>query len=233
MVATLEFAPADIDPFLEQVRIVRGAASDVGLDERFRWDAYRWDNTVYFVSWHESLVDLEDQNAMIAAFQGTDAFEVVMGAFEKANALQAIANDTEILMQRPDLSYMPAEPAVELGAHGGLYLVEQWPIAARRGDFEESVKNLLGMLAEMKGGYPVIVSQTVAGDGSVNFAVVFDDLSTFYGEGSLERGLADAGMAEAWATHATAHQQLIARSRSQFAMYLPGYSYRPDLAGGM
>ncbi len=229
-VSSVELAPADADMFLEQVKVVRDAAIETNLDPKYRWDVYRWDNTLYFVSWHETLANLDDPQAFMQEFQGTSAADRVMAAFNKANALHSVSSSSSISMSRPDLSYMPAASAVQPGQHGGIYVIEQWPKGDQYQAFEASVKKIMGMLGEMGGVYPVFTSMDVVGDGGVTFAIPFDNMSNFYGANSLERRLEATGKSAAWGELTRAHQKMLNRTHSQFGMYLPEHSYRPDLA---
>lgn len=230
-VGVVELAPGDAEEFAAQVKIVRDAAVAANLDARFAWDLYRWDNTFWFVSWPESLARLENPEAMFAAFAETDQAETAMAAFQRVAALEWLSDEQSISRTRPDLSYLPAQPAMAEGEQGGVYIIEQWPRMETSEAFEESVKDLMGMLTEMGAPYPVYVAQDLIGDAGVVFAVAFDDLASFYGESSLEAALAEAGMTEAWMAHAEAHQDLIRRAKSQILMYMPEHSYTP--AGGM
>lgn len=226
-VTSLDFAPADIDAFLDAVKTVRDAAVEVGLDASFAWDMYRWDNTLFFLTWHDSMVDFEDPEAFARAFQGTPAESRVMAAFQATTGLHINEGMNEVSLARPDLSYMPAEPAVERGQQGGVYVMRQWP----NGDAEaygESIKDFMGMLTEMGAPYPVFVSQNVIGRGGFMIAVPFDNLSNFYGANSLEEGLTASGMGARWGEHEREHRQLISDTESRIVMYLPDHSYRPE-----
>ena len=229
-VSAIEVAPGHVEDFAAQVRAVAEAAEAAGLGEEFRWDVYAWDNTFYFLNWAESLSVLEDQDRMMREFQGTEQMDEVMAAFEAVGDLDWRGGNTTVARGRPELSYMPANPAMAEGEHGGVYVLEQWPLPSAGPAFEESVKDIMGMLAEMGGPYPVFVSQDVIGDGNYTFAVPFDDLASFYGENSLEAGLQASGMAEAWGAHVAEHQQLLADVESWHVMYRPDLSFRPDLA---
>lgn len=229
-VSRLELAPADVDPFLEAVKTVRDAAMEASLDARFAWDVYRWDNTIYFVTWHESLVNFEDPEAFVRAFQGTAVADRVMAAFESTMDLHVREGINEVFRGRPDMSYVPASPAVAEGEHAGVLVIRQWPAGGDPAVYEESAKGFMGMLTEMGGPYPVFVSQNLIGRGGYVIAVPFDAMSSLYGENSLEEGLAASGMGARWGDHATAHQELLADVESFHVMYLPEHSYRP---GGM
>jgi len=225
-VSQIEFAPADADGFLEMVKTVRDAAVEASLDTRFAWDVYRWDNTVYFVTWHESLVDFEDPEAFVRAFQETGVADRVMAAFERSMAFQPRSGRNEVSRERPDLSYMPASPIVAAGEHGGVLVLRQWP-SGDPAAYEESIKDFMGMLTEMGAPYPVFTSQNMIGTGGFTIAVPFDDLASFYGENSLERGLEESGMTARWMEHQTAHRTLLTDAESFHVMYLPEHSYRP------
>ena len=227
-VSEIEFAPGDADTFAEQVRIVKEAAEEIGLDARFAWNTYRWDNTFWFVSSNPTLADLEDPNAMAAAFQGTAAEGRVMAAFEAAGGLNALSYDSQVLRINPELSYQPETPAFGEEGPGGVYIVEQWVRGGARADWEASTRELMGILGAINGGYPVLVAEDLIGDGGVSFVVIFDDPATFYGEGSLENALAGTGHEEHWAQVAERHAGTLARSSSQMMMRLPDLSYQPE-----
>lgn len=227
-VSRLEFAPADVEPFLEAVKTVRDAAVEANLAARFAWDVYRWDNSIYFVTWHESLVNFEDPEAFVRAFQGTAVADRAMAAFESTMDLHVREGINEVFRARPDMSYTPASPAMAEGEHAGVLVIRQWPAGGEPGAYEESAKGFTGMLTEMGGPYPVFVSQNVIGRGGYVLAVPFDAMSSLYGENSLEEGLAASGMGERWAGHQTAHRELLADTESFHVMYLPEHSYRPE-----
>ncbi len=225
-VSQLELAPADVDGFLDMVKTVRDAAVETSLDARFAWDVYRRDNRIYFVSWHQSMVDFEDPEAFVRAFQGTSVANRVMAAFERTNSMHFQDGLSEVSRARPDMSYMPASPAMMEGEQGGVYVLRQWPAGDDQA-YEESVKDFMGMLTEMGGPYPVFVSQNMIGKGGYIIAVPFDNLANFYGANSLQTGLAASGMASRWAEHEAAHQKLLSDVESFEVMYLPEHSYRP------
>lgn len=226
-VSAVELAPADAEVFAEQVRIVKEAAEEIGLDAAFAWNTYRWDNTFWFVSSNPTLADLEDPNAMAAAFQGTAAEGRVMAAFETAGGLTPLSSDTQVLRINPELSYMPEETAFGEEGPAGVYIIEQWVKGSARSDWEASTTELMGILGAIGGGYPVIVAEDLIGDGGMSFVVIFDDLATFYGEGSLENALAGTGHEEHWAEVAERHAGTLSRSSSQMMMRLPNLSYQP------
>jgi len=223
----VEFAPEDAEAFARQVAIVRDAAAEIHLDARFAWNVYRWDNTFYFVSQEETLANLEDPEAMGRAFQGTPVQDRVFGAFEKAGALQALSGSSSVWRPRPELGYVPANPAMAQGQQGGAYVIQQWPKGTSEQAFDESAKGLMAMLGEMDGPYPVIVLQNVVGDGGMEFVVLFDDLANFYGANSLEAGLRSSGMGDRWAQAEAAHRKLLSRTESRLLMYVPQLSYQP------
>jgi len=225
-VSALRFTPADAEGFLEIVKTVRDAAVEAELDPRFAWDAYRRDNIVYFVTWHESLVDFEDPEAFVRAFQGTSVEDRVMAAFERSTAFHVRQGSSEISRARPDLSYMPETPAMAEGEHGGVFVLRQWPMGDMAA-YEESIKDFMGMLTEMSGPYPVLLSQNLIGRGGYVIAVPFDDLGSFYGPSSLTAGLEASGMTARWREHEAAHRQLVSDVESFHVMYLPEHSYRP------
>lgn len=226
-VSRIEFAPADVDAFLEAVKTVRDAAVEAELDARFAWDLYSWDNTLYFVTWHESLVNFEDPEAFMRAFQGTAVADRVMAAFESTTSLHVRSGINEVFRARPDMSYVPDSPAMADGEHQGVLVIRQWPGGGDPGAYEESAKGFIGMLTEMGGPYPVYVSQNVIGRGGYVLAVPFDAMSSLYGENSLEEGLAASGMGARWAEHQASHRALLADTESFHVMYMPEHSYRP------
>lgn len=226
-VSQVELAPADADAFLEAVKTVRDAAVEIGLDPDFAWDVYRWDNTIYFVSWHESMSVFEDPEAFARAFAGTPVESRVMAAFESANSLDFRSGSNAVSRGRPDLGFVPAESAVTPGEHGGVYVLQQWP-AGNPQAYEESIRGFMGMLAEMGGIYPVYVSQNVIGDGGYAIVVPFDDLSSFYGENSLQARLENSPIGPRWQEHGQSHAELLNRSQSFHLLYMPEHSYTPE-----
>lgn len=228
-VSQVELAPADTEAFLEAVKTVRDAAVEIGLDGTFAWDAYRWDNSIWFVSWHESMSVFENPEAFARAFAGTPVESRVMAAFESTYDLDFRSGESAVSRGRPDLGFMPAEPAFAPGEHGGVYVLRQWP-SGNPEAYEESIKGFMGMLTEMGGVYPVYVSQNVIGDGGYTIAVPFDDLSSFYGENSLQARLEGSPVGPRWQEHGQAHAELMSRTQSFHLMYLPEHSYTP---GGM
>lgn len=227
-VSRVELAPGDADAFLEAVKTVRDAAMEVDLDARFAWDAYRWDNAIYFVTWHDSMADFEDPEAFVRAFQGTAVADRVMAAFESTGSLRVIEGINEVYRSRPDMSYMPATPGVEPGGQEGVYVIRQWPAGGDPSAYEESAKDFMGMLTEMGAPYPVFTSQNVIGRGGYVIAVPFESMSSFYGENSLEQGLAQSGMGDRWMRHEAEHRALLADAETFHLWYLPEHSYRPE-----
>ncbi len=225
----LDIAPADADAFLALVKQVRDASVAVGLDPKFRWDTYRWDNTIYFVSWHESMADFDDPSAFAQAFAGTAQEAAVQQAMTQSQGMDIVSR-TEVAMYQWDWSYMPENPAIQLGQHGGIYIIDNWIAPGKQEAWAENTKGVMAMLGEMGGPYPVIATQTIMGDMRVSFVVPFDNMSNFYGANSLQQRLADTGMQEPWGAHMEKRSPLLSKTKSQFAWYLPEHSYRPDLA---
>lgn len=58
-------------------------------------------------------------------------------------------------------------------------------------------------------------------------AVPFESMSSFYGENSLEQGLAQSGMGPRWGEHQAAHRRMLSDIESFHVLYLPEHSYRP------
>lgn len=225
----LDIAPADAEAFLALVKQVKDASVAAGLDPKFRWDTYRWDNTIYFVSWHESMAEFDDPGAFARAFEGTEQQADVQQAMAQSQGMD-ITSTIEVAMYQWDWSYMPENPAMQVGQHGGIYVIDNWIVPGEQEAWAENTKGVMAMLAQMDGPYPVIATQTMMGDNRVSFVVPFDNLSNFYGANSLQQGLADSGMAEEWGAHMEKRSKLLAKTKSQFAWYLPEHSYRPDLA---
>ncbi len=225
----LDIAPADADAFLALVKQVKDAAVAVGLDPKFRWDTYRWDNTIYFVSWHESMGDFDNPEAFAQAFAGTAQEATVQQAMTKSQSMN-IVGKTEVAMYQWDWSYLPENPAFQPGQHGGIYVIDNWIAPGKLEAWAENTKGVMEMLAQMDGPYPVIATQTMMGDGRVSFVIPFDNMSNFYGANSLQEGLAASGMQEQWGAHMQKRSPLLSKTKSQFAWYLPEHSYRPDLA---
>ena len=118
VVGSLEIAPEYTEAFLAQVKIVRDAALEVGIDERFQWQLYRWDDELLFVSPGQSPTDVFDEAGMVQAFQGTSAESRVMAAFQKVSSFNVGAQSQSVLRPRPSLGYEPANlaPAVAVGS---------------------------------------------------------------------------------------------------------------------
>jgi hypothetical protein len=225
--STLEFAPGEIEPFLEQVKTVRDAAEEIGLSSEFAWSAYRWENTLIFASWPENMASLDDPNAMMAAFQGTPVESRVMQAFQRAEGAQILEGVSEILITHSDHSYQPENSAVADGS-GAIYVFRQWVKGGQREAFLESVDGFMGMLAEAGGTYPVSVHEGYIGTGGFHIVVGFDDPVSFYGENSMENLIMNSDIGADWQAHAAKHAGLLSRSEAQMYFFLPDHSYMPD-----
>lgn len=225
--STVEFAPGEIEPFLEQVKTVRDAAVEIGLSSEFRWALYRWENTLIFASWPENMAALDDPNAMAAAFQGTPVESRVMQAFQRAESTQILEALSEVLITRSDHGYEPENSAVADGT-GGVYVLHQWPKGGQREAFLQSLDGFMEMLAEAGGRYPVSVHEGYIGEGGFHIVVGFDDPASFYGENSMEALLEGSGIGAEWQAHAAEHADLISRSEARMYFFLPDHSYLPD-----
>lgn len=226
VVSEMELAPEDANAFMEQVGIVAEAAAEIGLDGRFAWNLYRWDNTFWFVGSESTLANMEDQEAMVREFMGTSVEAKVMAAFQAVGSMNILSGNTEVLRVDPELSYQPENPQIGDGA-GGAFIVEEWVKGDAIEAWNESVADFMGAAREVGLPYPILVAQDIIGDGNMSFVVLFDTLENFYGKNSFERLLADSPAAAGMAESQAAHSKLIARSVSKHMMRLPAMSYQP------
>jgi len=227
VVSEIGLAPEDANAFAEQVGIVAEAAAEIGLDARFAWNLYRWDNTFWFVGSESTLANMEDPNAMAAQFMGTSVEDKVMAAFAAVGSMNVLSGNTEVLRVNPTLSYQPEAPQIGDGS-GGVFIVEEWVKGDSRDAWNESVADFMGVVREVGMPYPILVAEDIIGDGNMSFVVIFDTLENFYGKNSFESLLADSPAAADMAEGQAAHSKLIARSASRHMMRLPAMSYQPD-----
>ena len=228
IVSELELAPAHAEAFVEQVQIVAEAAAEIGLDGRFSWNLYRWDNTFWFVSSESTLANLEDTQAMFRAFQGTSVESEVMAAFQAVGAMDILSSDMEVLRIIPDMSYQPENPAFGDDGPMGAYIVEEWVMGDSREAWNESVADFMGMVREVGLPYPILVAEDIVGDGNMSFVVLFDSLENFYGKNSMERLMADHPGAANMAEGSAAHAKLVSRMESRQIIRLPNASYQAE-----
>ena len=226
VVSEMELAPEDATAFVEQVTIVAKAAAEIGLDPRFNWNLYRWDNTFWFVGNESTLANLEDPEAMFREFGGTSVEADVMAAVAAVGGMNVLSAETEILRVNPDLSYQPDTPPFGEDGPQGVFIAEQWVKGDSREAFYESVSSFTEMLGEMGMPYPVLVAEDIVGDGNVSFVVIFDSIENFYGKNSMANLVTGSDLGARMAAGEAAHSKLISRVASQMMIRLPDASYQ-------
>ena len=90
--------------------------------------------------------------------------------------------------------------------------------------FDESTKDVMGMLTEMGYPYPVLGHRTLVGDGGkVSFVVLHDGLADFYGPNSIE-SVANEAQMEAWGEEFAKRNQMVTKRNSFNVVFLPDLS---------
>lgn len=228
-----EVEPAHTPRFLEAVAKAAEAARQASLAPRFGWGLYVRDNTFYVVSNLESMAAFDDPDLWTRQFEGTSGqatLDEAMGLFAEVRMRGEGAVERGV----SEWTYTPATPAASLEEHGGVHVIEDVVKFGREEAFGENTKSLLTILEEIAYPYPVLASRTVIGrTGVVSFAVVYDDLASFYGENELEKLLAEAGKAGAWEALVAERRAMVSDVESFTARYLPAHSYRGPAGAGV
>lgn len=231
-VEVIEVVPAEVARFTAAVEMLVQAAREAGLESRFDWDVYQKDGAFHLVSWHASLTDFEDEDLWYRQFEGTPGQATMEAAFAELSGLNARVR-TDVHRHLPDLSYMPAEPAVEPAMHRGIFLVRDWVAFGSEESFRENTKAVLALLEEVGYRYPVHVHRTVIGDnGLFVLAVLHDGEANFHGPNALRGLLEKAGKGEAWGKVMQDRMSLLRNHETYNVTYRPELSYHAD-AGEM
>ncbi len=229
VITTYDVKPADAATFEQAVATFKRAAEQANLASEYGWNMWQLDSRYVITGSRKSMASFDDPNFMLSQFQGTPGQAALEEAFAVYGSID-VGVHSEVHMDAPEWSYMPANPAMDEAGMVGVMVFEDWVPFGNLQAFDQNTRELIAALAEMDFPYPVIGSRVVIGDNDkAAFVVVHDGLPGFYGENNIQTFIESAGMAEAWAKLIEARMGLMRRTASYPATHRPDLSYNPEM----
>jgi quinol monooxygenase YgiN len=231
-IVRFEVAPAHAAAFEMTMEKIAGAAKLANLSADYGWMFFRDGSNFTLVYPVKSMAYFDDPEQWMRQFTGTPGEAALMEAFGEFSKLDYSAH-TQVLKVLPEHSYQPATP-IDNPNYVMVYM--NWVRPGHQEAHAQNTAALMELISEAGWRYAVHAYETVIGDGGLRiYAVPFDNLATFHGEGSLRTSLTQKELTEKWDTLQGERMKLVRAMDSRDEAYVPGMSYMPmaeDMSGG-
>jgi len=220
-----DVSPADAAGFEMTMEKIVEAAKLADLSADYGWMFFRNGSNFTLVYPVESMAYFDDEDQWMRQFSGTPGEETLMEAFGMFEEL-AYSSKSSIQKRNPAHSYMPPNP-IENPNNVMVYMNLLKP--GKQEAHAENTAALMQIISDVQWRYAVHAFDGVIGDGGLRLYVVpFDDMATFYGEGSLQAYLAQHEKAEEWEALMGKRMKLVRAMDSQDHAFVPGMTYSPE-----
>ncbi len=197
-VQTMSVSPEHMDEFMGAVAMIKEAAQTADLAPEFAWHIWVRGFDVVVASPVENMADFDDPGAWMRQFAGTPGEAMLTEAFEKLSTEIKFTESTrEIWVHEPAWSYIPATPAFETPSYAERH--DFFVKAGMQEEFDGVAEDIMTFFSEVEGHYPVNGYRKMFGEvGRISFLVFNDGWGDFYGEHSIDAGIADSGRSGDW-----------------------------------
>ncbi len=216
-------SPGDAAGFEMAMEKIVEAARLADLSADYGWMFFREGNTFHLVYPVENMAYYDDEDQWMRQFADTPGQPTLMEAFDQLSGL-SYSSKSHILKVNPEHTY---HSATEIEPNF-VMVYRNWLKPGQQEAHAENTKALMQIISDVEWRYDVIAYDGVIGDGGLRVYVVpFDDMSTYFGEGSLPAALAQHERGDDWEALMGARQKLIRASDNFDAAFMPNATYMP------
>lgn len=227
-VVEFDVSPGHAATFEMTMEKIVEAARLADLSVDYGWMFFRNGTKFTLVYPVENMAYFDDQDQWMRQFMGTPGEATLMEAFEMFGELD-YSSKSMIHKVNTAHSYEPPNP-IENPNHVMVYA--NWVKPGKQEAHAENTAALMKIISDVGWRYAVHAFDGVIGDGGVRLYVVpFDDMATFYGEGSLAAYLAQHEKGEEWEALMGERMKLVRAMDSWEEEAVPGMTYMPTGGG--
>ncbi|MEJ2312501.1 MAG: hypothetical protein P8Y10_09985 [Gemmatimonadales bacterium] len=224
-VVEFDVSPGDAASFEMTMEKIVEAAKLAELSADYGWMFFRNGSKYTLVYPVKSMAYFDDEEQWMSQFMGTPGEATLMEAFEMFGELD-YSSKSEVHKRNLAHSYMPPNP-IENPNHVMVFM--NWVKPGKQEAHAENTAALMQIISDVQWRYAVHAFDGVIGDGGLRLYVVpFDDMATFYGEGSLQAYLVQHEKAEEWEALMGERMKLVRAMDSQDYAFVPGMTYQPE-----
>jgi hypothetical protein len=228
-VTTYKVPPPFAENFSDAVEKAVEAAKLAELGPEWGWMVYTENSNFHVVTRHESLADLDDDEAWSRQFAGTAGEATLQEAFGMFQEVHGYTVESHITRSLPAWSYEPAEMAFGEDGPEGVMLYRSHVMPGNMEAYGENTVALMDVFREMNYPYAVWANRIVVGDETMVYYVMpYDDLSKVYGENSIMSWLEKTGMGEKWGALFDERRPMQMSTDSFSMSYASELSYWPE-----
>jgi hypothetical protein len=222
-----DVSPGDAAGFEMAMEKIVEAAGQAELSAGYGWMFFRDGNSFTLVYPVENMAYFDDEDQWMRQFEDTPGQATLMEAFEGLGDL-SYSSKSHILKVNPEHTYYsPTEIEPNF-----VMVYQNWLKSGQQEAHAENTKALMGVISDVEWRYDVIAFDGVIGDGGLRVYVVpIDDMSTYYGDGSLPAALAQHERGDDWDALMGARQKLIRDLDSYDLAFMPNATYMPEGTG--
>lgn len=222
-----DVSPGDAAGFEMAMEKIVEAAGQAELSAGYGWMFFRDGNNFTLVYPVENMAYFDDEDQWMRQFEDTPGQATLMEAFEGLGDL-SYSSKSHVLKVNPEHTY---HSATEIEPNF-VMVYQNWLKSGQQEAHAENTKALMGVISDVEWRYDVIAFDGVIGDGGLRVYVVpIDDMSTYYGDGSLPAALAQHERGDDWDALMGARQKLIRDSDSNDLAFMPNATYMPEETG--
>lgn len=223
-----DVSPGDAAGFEMAMEKIVSAAGQAELPANYGWMFFRDGNSFTLVYPVENMAYYDDEDQWMRQFEDTPGQATLMEAFEGLGDLN-YSSKSHVLKVNPEHMYTPA---TRIENPNYVMVFRNWLKSGQQEAHAENTKALMQIISDVEWRYEVYAFDGVIGDGGLRVYVVpFDDMPTFYGEGSLEAALAQHERGDDWEALLGARQKMLRASDSYDMAFMPNATYMPEETG--
>ncbi len=220
-----EVSPAHAAGFEMAMEKIVEAAKLADLSSDYGWMFFRNGSNFTLVYPVENMAYFDDEDQWMRQFSGTPGEETLTEAFAMFDELD-YSSSSSITKYNAAHSYMPANP---IENPNNVMVFANWVKPGKQEAHAENTAALMQIISDVQWRYAVHAWDGVIGDGGLRLYVVpIDDMTTFYGDGSLQAALAQHEKAEEWEALQGKRMKLVRAMDSQDHAAVPSMTYMPE-----